>query len=130
MTKIVRSLPMTIVLSAAAVSMLSGCGALRNFVELFRTADHSMRFVQQVPGPVSVAWRNERGDVWLVPKRDVLIEQIRTDAGPADWGPYGAYVVIRGHHRGTACWSMAVGGICRFPKMPKEFLSARSISLA
>jgi len=101
MTKIVRSLPMTIVLSAAAVSMLSGCGALRNFVELFRTADHSMRFVQQVPGPVSVAWRNERGDVWLVPKRDVLIEQIRTDAGPADWGSCGAYVVIRGHHRGT-----------------------------
>src|SRR6218665_297178 len=38
--------------------------------------------------------------VWLVPKRDVLIEQIRADAGPADWGPYGAYVVIRGHHRG------------------------------
>ena len=76
---------------ALLVLPLGGCGVLHTFSAWLQPS--SEVFAGDVPQPLSVAWRDARGDVWLVPKRGVLIEQIR---GGASWAPQGSYVVVRG----------------------------------
>jgi len=88
-----------IISCSMALAALAGCGALKNFDWSFQPEDSSTVFAKHVRGPVSVAWRNVRGEIWLVPKRGVLIEQISAGGAPASWSAYGAYVVIRGNPR-------------------------------
>lgn len=75
---------------------LSGCAFLKN-LNWESPQENGLVFATHVHGPVSVAWRNLNGEIWLVPKRGVLIEQINAAGAPASWSAYGAYVVIRGN---------------------------------
>lgn len=75
-------------------SSLSGCTVVRWFST--NATPQGATFVQELPPPVSVAWRDGGGDVWVVPKRGILIEQIYNNATPAAWAAQGSYVVVRG----------------------------------
>lgn len=72
---------------------VSGCAVVRFFSS---APPQGATFAQELPPPVSVAWRDGVGNVWIVPKRGVLIEQIHSNASPAAWATQGAYVVVQG----------------------------------
>lgn len=74
-------------------SSLSGCAVVRLFSS---PAPQGASFVQELPPPVSVAWRDGVGDVWIVPKRGIFIEQIYNNTSPAAWATQGSYVVVQG----------------------------------
>lgn len=75
---------------------LSGCATIGNVVEkffLYFDRGDQTTFAEDLPEPVSIAWRDTYGDVWLVPKRGTLITSVK---GGASWGTSGSYFVIRG----------------------------------
>lgn len=89
--KIIRSAALAVVAMA-----LTGCGSLSKVVQAFsfNSSPANIAFIEGVPEPVSAAWRDAQGDVWMVPKRGVLIEQIQ---GGTHWAAQGSYVVARGN---------------------------------
>ena len=72
---------------------LSGCGISSIFVD--RSQDSENFLASDANENISVVWRNAKGEVWLVPKRGVLIEDITASGYPAAWSVQGSYVVIR-----------------------------------
>lgn len=89
--KIIRSAALAVVAVA-----LSGCGSLSKIAQIFSfsSSPANIAFIDNVPEPVSAAWRDVHGDVWMVPKRGVLIEQIQ---GATHWAAQGSYVVAKGN---------------------------------
>lgn len=93
-------------------STLTGCAAIGSFFSNI-SANKYTKFAQELPDPVSVAWRDARGDVWIVPKRGVFITSVQ---GGTSWGPNGSYVVVRGNpsrisiHANNQWWSLKVPG--------------------
>ena len=72
---------------------LSGCGISSIFVD--RSQDSENFLASDANENISVVWRNAKGEVWLVPKRGVLIEDITASGYPAAWSVQASYVVIR-----------------------------------
>lgn len=79
-------------------AFLQGCGSFGN-----HSAQNEV-FFENVPWPVSTAWKNTRGEVWIVPKRGVFIEYIMDSRGAASWSAQGSYVVIHGNPQFINLW--------------------------
>lgn len=72
--------------AASLAVVLSGC------------AGHAMKggllFVSSTPESISTAWRDARGDVWLVPSKGTIVERIEGSAGErVSWRVNGSYLV-------------------------------------
>jgi len=76
-----------------ALAVLPGCSILKGSLGSVEQ-DSNTVFARHVEGPVSVAWRTARGEIWMVPKRGVFFEQISASGRPAAWTVQGSYVVI------------------------------------
>lgn len=76
----------SVILGFFIACTLSGCS-------VWRYGSESIKFANDIPEPVSVAWRDKKGDIWLVPKRGIFISDIR---GGASWSAQGSYIVVRG----------------------------------
>ncbi|SER33921.1 hypothetical protein [Giesbergeria anulus] len=82
-----------------AVSGLSGCGVIANWLPSF-SSNHNLEFVEEMPESISVAWRDAQGQVWLVPKRGYLIEGIRSNGSQlVPWSAHGSYLLVRAGFR-------------------------------
>lgn len=74
-----------------AASNLSACGVVKSWLS---SGDTNLQFAQEIPeSVVSVAWRDLYGQVWVVPKRGVLVEAMRNASGPVRWSAQGSYLV-------------------------------------
>ena len=90
---------------------LSGCGISNVFVD--RNQDSDIFLISDNDENVSVAWRNAKGEVWLVPKRGVLIEGVTASGYPVAWSVQGSYVVIQNNPKSI---SLKVAG--RWSNLP------------
>lgn len=90
---------------------LSGCGISSIFID--RKQDSDIFLVSDNDETVSVAWRNAKGEVWLVPKRGMLIENVTASGYPAAWSVQGSYVVIQNNPKSI---SLKVAG--RWSNLP------------
>lgn len=86
---------MRVILKLAAVlivaSSLSACGVVKSWLS---SGDSNLQFAQEIPeSVVSVAWRDPHGQVWLVPKRGVIIDAMRNASGPVPWNTHGSYLL-------------------------------------
>lgn len=75
-----------------AASGLSACGVVKSWLSWGDASN--LQFAQEIPeSVVSVAWRDLYGQVWVVPKRGVLVEAMRNASGPVRWNVQGSYLV-------------------------------------